>query len=288
MSRLAFLKNVAVIAQDEPVRRSTGVRKEWNPIGGLTLRLWKSGAVYPSKELVDKFDLEYRNQLTEEQEEQIKAGTLEKPNMGFGFDVADSADLPILKIDRCLIISPVAKDVEGGRVNLYNTISYNTDGTPKLSVFDQGLATFGKDFMIPRIEEIYGIVFAKPAVPAVEAKPAEPEVTDAEGKVIKSAKPAVEAREAVPEVEGVEYLDLVFVGKEGENSEPWTLPAGKQIAFFPKVMVKGEARGETTVVRRENPQMYVLFPKIWLDEEKAASKVDGSPIPTPAPAPTAP
>lgn len=265
MSKLAFLKTVSVIAQEEPTKRAGGggVRKEWNPTEGLVLRLWKSGEVYPSQELIDEFDLEYRNALTEEQEEAVKAGTLEKPAMGFGFDVADTQEFPAFKVDgRFLIISPVPKDVKGGRVDLFSTVGYNEDGTPKLKVFDQGLATFGKDFLIPRIEEIYGITFAKPAI---EGRKAEPEETDSEGKVIKSAKPAVEAR---PAVEGVEYLDLVFLGQEGENSTPFSLPVGK-VAYFPKIVSRGDAKGETTVARRENPQMYILYPKIWLDEEKA-------------------
>jgi hypothetical protein len=266
MSRLAFLKTVSVIAVAEPAKRAGGggARKEWNPTEGLVLRLWKSGAVYPSQEMVDKFDLEYRNCLTEEQEEAIKADTLEKPAMGFGFDVADTQDFPAFKVDgRYLIISSVPKDVKGGRVDLFGTVTYNEeDNTPKLKVFDQGNTTFGKDFLIPRIEEIYGITFAKAAVAAVEAKPAE---TDAEGKVIKSA---VEARAAVPAVEGVEYLDLILLGQEGENSDPFSLPVGK-IAYFPKIVSRGDAKGESTVARRENPQMYILYPKIWLDEEKA-------------------
>lgn len=273
MSRLAFLKTVAVIAQDEPAKRpgGGGVRKEWNPPAGLALRVWASGAVYPSQELVDRFDLEYKNALTLEQEEAIKAGTLEKPSMGFGFDVADSADFKFINLgdNRCLIISPARKDDEEGRVDLFKTVAYAEDLTPKLSVMDQGAVTFGKDFIIPKVEEIYQIVFAKPAIPAQEAKPAVPAETDNEGKVIKSAKPAVEAREAIPAVEGVEYLDLILVGQSGENSEPWTLPAGKHVAFFPKITVKGESKGQMTVVRRENPQMYILFPKPWLDEEKA-------------------
>lgn len=273
MSRLGFLQNIAVVAQEEPAKRpgGGGVRKEWNPPTGLVLRIWASGAVYPSQELVDTFDLEYKNALTTEQEEAIKAGTMEKPNMGFGFDIADSAEFGFINVggNRCLIISPVRKDDEAGRVDLFNTTRFNEDGTPKLSVMDQGLVTFGKDFLIPKIEEIYKIIFAQPAQPAVEAKPAVPAETDSEGKVIKSARPAVEAREAIPAVEGVEYLDMVFVGQAGEGSTPWTLPTNKPIAYFPKVQSKGESKGQLTVARRENPQMYVLIPKIWLDEEKA-------------------
>lgn len=268
MSKLgALLSNIKVVAQEAPPakRPGGGVKREWNPASGLTIRLWFSGAVYPSQDLVEKFDLEYCNRLTAEQLEQIDANTLEKPFMGNGFDVADSVEYPTFQTggNRLLIISTVEKDAEGGRVDLFATVAYNEDNTPKLKVMDQGLVTFGKDFLIPKIEEIYGITFMKPAIPAVEAKPAVSEVVDDAGKVVTSAKAAVEAKPEVPAVEGVEYVDLVLIGQSGENSDPWTVP----VTFLPKRVSRGDKKGETTVVRREKPNMYILYPKSLLEEE---------------------
>jgi hypothetical protein len=275
MSKLGFLKNVVVAAQEQPKpgrNGGGGVKKEWNPASGLVIRLWKDGSVFPSQELVDFFQLEYSNALTEEQLAEIKEGLAEKPFRGNGFDVIDSRDFPAFNLgdQRVLIIAPAEKDLP--KVDLFSSVGYNEDGTPKVTVMDQGAVTFGKDFLIPRIEEIYGIVFAKAAIPAVEAREAIPEETDAEGKVIKSAKPAREARPEVPAVEGVEYVDLVFVGQEGEvvaTPTPWVTP--KPIAFFPKTFARGEKKGESTVERRENPQMYVLYPKQLLEEDSTTN-----------------
>jgi hypothetical protein len=278
MSKLgALLSNIKVVAQEAPAKKpgGGGIRREWNPSAGLTLRLWFSGAVYPSQELVDKFSLEYCPRLTEGDEKEIEAGTLEKPFMGNGFDVADSVDYPTFQTggNRLLIISTVEKDAEGGRVDLFASVGYNEDNTPKLKVMDQGLVTFGKDFLIPKIEEVYGITFMKPAIPASEAKPAVAEVLDEAGKVVTSARAAVEAKPEVPAIEGVEYVDLVLIGQTGENSEPWIVP----VTFLPKRVSRGEKKGETTVVRRENPKMFILYPKSLMEEETTQAAPEAIP-----------
>lgn len=266
MSKLAFLKTITVVADEQPKKTGGGgIRKEWNPPSGLVIRIWKDGSVFPSQELVNKFQLEYLNavELTAEQEAAIKDGKEPKPFMGYGFDVADTKEFKLFQAgdNRFLIISVAPKNE--GRVDLFGTVTRNEKGIPVTNVMNQGSATFGKEFLIPRIEEIYGLVFAKPAIEAraeVKAQPAEGD------------KPAVKAQPAIngrPAVEGLEYVDMVLIGQEGENSAPWTLPEGKTIAFFPKIMTKGEAKGQLTTQRRENPQMYIFYPKPLLETEQS-------------------
>lgn len=257
MSKLSFLQNIALIAVDQPVRRSGGgKRKEWNPPTGLAVRLWKDGRVFPSQALVDKFDLEYRPRLTEEQITAIKEGTLAKPFPGRGFDVADSEEFEQFKTDvRLLIVSPVEKDA--GKVELFSACSYQEDGiTPKTSVMDQGTHTFGRSFLVPAVEAIYGIKF---------------KTTEANGE---------------DSEEGVEYVDLVFVGKPDsdlDDPQPFRLPPNKSTAFLPKRLSRGEKAGELTVVTRKNPELYVLYPKCLLQDEEPAdagiiSEVTENPI----------
>lgn len=179
MSKLAFLQNIQVVADEQPRKR--GNRKEWNPSEGLTIRLWKSGEVFPSQELVEKFNLEFKNRLTDEDLAAIKAGTISKPNPGNGFDVVDTEDFPSFKSpQRLLIIAPVPKDQL--KVDMFGTVSYTDTMTPISSVMDQGAATFGKDFLIPTLKEVYDI----------------------------------DLNDENP------YVDLIFVGKEGPDSpEPF-------------------------------------------------------------------
>lgn len=231
MSKLAFLQNIQVVADERP-RKSGGSRKEWNPTEGLTIRLWKNGEVYPSQELVDQFELEYKNRLSDEEVAAIKAGTMNKPFPGNAFDVADTADFPAFQSpDRLLIINVVPKDT--AKVDLFGSVGYKETMEPLMSVMDQGAATFGKDSLIPMIQEIYGI----------------------------------ELTEENP------FIDLVFVGKNGpEKPEPFRMPAGKTLAFFPKKVARGEKKGTLTVERRENPEIYVLYPKQLLQDEEAPAE----------------
>lgn len=279
MLKLAFLQNIQVVAEEaKPRKAGGGSRKEWNPTSGLVIRVWKDGSIFPSQELVDKFDLGYRKQLPEDELAALKESN-RKPDMGNGFDVADSQDFPTFKTpQRLLIISPVAKTE--GKVDLFGSVAYRKvdeedgkAGEPLISVMDQGTTTFGKDFLIPAIEEIYGITFFKPAIPArpaVEAKPAEGDQPEVKGK---------DATPEVPEVPGVEYVDLVLIGQDGtEESEPWTLEKGKEVAFLPKRVSRGEKRGDMTVVRRENPRMYVLYPKQLLESEVGDAPPQGTPV----------
>lgn len=271
MSKLNFLSDIKLVAQEEQKPKVPArAKKDWNPTEGLTVRVWKDGSVFPSQQLVDQFDLSYRPQPTEEEIAVAKAaGTV--PYTGQGFDVADSQDFPIFQTGgkRLLIISPAPRSQ--GRIDLFGSVGYNKkDNTPLYTVMNQGAATFGETFLVPRIEGIYGIVFAKPAI---EAKPAVVGVpADGEQPEVK-AQAAVEGKEAI---EGVEYVDMVLLGQGGEGSAPWTLPAGKTVAFFPKIVSKGEKRGEQTIARRENPLIFVFYPKSLLDTTVQAQEAPGN------------
>lgn len=255
VNNLNFLSNIQVLeTEDKPSRSGGGVRKEWNPPAGLTIRVWKDGKVFPSQELVDKFGLEYPDQYPLEELENAEKQeiTLKSIELGNGFDVADTDEFKTFQTGgtRLLVISPCKR--EEGKVDLFASVTYDkTTGKPKSSVMRQGAATFGNDFLIPKIEEIYGITFYRPAVEAKEAK------LDEAGKEI---SPAVTAS---PEQEGVDFVDLVFLGQQGENSSPFLAPKG--FAFFPKRFARGESKGEMTIERREHPQMYVLYPKSLME-----------------------
>lgn len=91
---------------------------------GLTVRLFKSGKVYPSKELVEKFSLEYQPNV-------------EGTYPGCGFDILDSAEwAPFKSGTRMLFLSPV--DRSRARVDLFGMCKYNEDLTPMVTVMNQG------------------------------------------------------------------------------------------------------------------------------------------------------
>lgn len=228
-------------------RGASGLRKQRNP-EGLAIRVFRDGSVYPSQELVDKFNLEYGN----------------KPNgdekaTGNGFDVIDTALFPTFKAGkRILIVNPVAKAQP--KVDLFGSTTYNEDGTPKSSVLDQGNKTYGSKDLIPMIEEIYGIQFKK----RVE--------TEGDGTTL--PEPTF--------TEGVEYVDMVLVANPA-TQQPWTLPAGKTICYIPKKVSRGDDKGVVTTQRRETPFFYAFIPKQEFpapaqeNENKAVEAFDNAP-----------
>lgn len=205
---LGFLKSVKVQAPEQPVRKSSGVRKQRNP-ENADLRVFADGSIYPSASLVKRFGLEYGNKPAEDQ-----------PTVGFGFDVIDSNQfLAILATpERCLWVSPVARTES--KIDLFNTVKYNEDGTPNCSVLEQGSKTFGEKVLIPLLKEAYGVEFT----------------------------------------DDKRHVDLKFYGvpQEDGTEAPFTLPNGKTIAFIPKSVQRGENKGTETVVRRENPSFWCL------------------------------
>lgn len=216
---LDFLAQATIldVAEKQPVARKGGPRKERNP-EGLAIRVFRDGSVYPSLELVEKFGLEYTP----------KDITM----VGNGFDVIDTQLFPQFQVGkRILIISPAQKSLP--KVDLFGSTTYEEDGSPKASVIDQGSKTFGADDLIPMIEEIYGLTFAKNATAEKDGVP------------------------AVAAVEGLEFVDMVFVSNPA-TGEPWKAP--KDVVYIPKKVSRGKDKGTVSAQRREKPELYAFLP----------------------------
>ncbi len=204
-----FLKQVqATVPEKAP--RAAAPRKQRNP-EQADLRVFYDGSVYPSKELVTRFNLEYGRKPAEK----------EDPT-GNGFDIIDSAEFGSYLVlpagARCLWISPVSRSEN--KLDLFASCTFEEDGSPKTSVLDQGSVTFGKETLLPLLEQVYGITLDK---------------------------------------EGKRYVDLQLVGN-GDDAKPWVLPGERTVAFVPKSVARGEKKGTPTVQRREHPRFWALVP----------------------------
>lgn len=215
---LDFLKQVTIDATKsakQPKVRTT-TKKEKNPVNA-DIRLFHTGALYPSAAIVNLFNLEYQDKDSE--------------TPGNGFDIADSQDFPVFQTPkRCILIIPTSRKL--GRVDIFASVGFNKaeaehpevkEGTPMVSVMEQGATTYGKNDLIPMIKEIYGIDLADQG----EGKPA--------------------------------FLDLSIYGSDDKRTA-FTLPTGKTVTFIPKKVARGAKKDDLTIVRRENPQIYVLYP----------------------------
>jgi len=182
--------------------------KENSPLG-FTLRIFANGEVYPSKELVTKFNLEYTNKNNE--------------NKGYGIDVIDSVDwTPTANLPRMILLGITPKTE--AKVDLFATCRYDTEtGNPKSTVITQGSTS----------ETLLNLVRSM-------------------GYLTEDQK----------------YCDLELV-----LEHPITMEDG--IANIPKLIEKGDRKGEKTYERRENVTFYAVNTVENLAEMKT------SPVATP-------
>ncbi len=115
--KYSFFSNLKIT---DPGR--TRMPKAVNP-EGLAVRLLNNGAVYPSKELITKFNLEFKPAQAEDQ--------------GNGFDIVDTKFWkPLAEHPRMLMFGVTPKD--DGKVDLFATTRHNEDCTPKSNVLTRG------------------------------------------------------------------------------------------------------------------------------------------------------
>ena len=277
MSVLSFLKSASV-EEVKPSARSGGSKsKQWQPNPTLVaVRLWKDGSVFPSKAAIDKFGLEYCDATITTIPVPAKAAIMEAdgitvkvpakpvttrkeysyPNgTGNGLDVISSKNWNQFKTQdegAMLFVAVVPKDQP--KVDLFSTANYDEHGKPKVSVEEQGAATFGKNVLIPMVEDVYGITFQ---VDAVEAKGDQP---------------------AVEEVQGVEYVDLVIFEEMGTGMDRFNITEhfSKPIIFAPKRIARGDDKGKDDYERRENVKVYGFAPVAMVFGDTTNEAVKGT------------
>lgn len=228
-SALSFLKTAKVEEATVAPRKPGGGRtKQWNPSPILhAIRLWKDGSVFPSRALVDAYDLEYKEAAITKIEIPLKEGQTEQKykneyfyisGPGNGFDVIDSRAWASYNAEgHMLFISPVQRDEP--KVSLFSSVGYDAEtGKPKNSVMDQGSSTYGKDTLLDAVKEIYGI-----------------ELNDEK-----------------------EYVDLIVFTKYGDVNI--TEAFSKPLTFLPKTVVSGKDKGQPDLQRRENAKIYGFVP----------------------------
>ena len=216
-----FLKNVTLTVPETSAKTTSKVDK--NPTG-MKLRVYASGKVYPSQELVDSLSLEYRDK--------------EAPVSGNGLDVFKSIDwgmFPQIPGQDFIFVCAVPKS--SAKVDMFGQVGYSEDGTPKVSVMEQGGGTFGKE-LVDMIESVYGIIIEKGQFIDLELK------TDV---VIKSPN------------------DVYFIPKtvaRGEKKGEITVIRREYVNVMPLVPV---VELETV----QDPQLEIDFPEKELTDEKA-------------------
>lgn len=247
---LDFLKDISldeseIIKAAKSKGTGGGRKKDWNPTYANTIRIWKDGSVFPSADLVELFDLEYKARpivAADAPDLDENGKKIEKwIQPGNAFDVFDSAEFPAFKSPQRFIIANVVGK-GAGKADLFASVTWDAlTGEPENSVMDQGANTFGKSDFLGLLKDIYGI-----------------ELSD-----------------------DLPYADLVLLDSKGELKDtppqPFKLVGDKKIAFVPKKVSRGDAKGSLTVVRREDPWLFVLYPLVKIHPEMGYKKPEPKP-----------
>lgn len=132
-----------IVVTERLVERKAGgrVATPKNPTG-MKIRLFKDGSVYPSVDLVTKFDLEYR------EKDSLSAIPTN------GFDIVDSRSWTQYPADGENYVFITATPKSEAKVDLFGQVRYNEDGSPVNSVLDQGSK---RPELITLLREVYGL-----------------------------------------------------------------------------------------------------------------------------------
>lgn len=139
-----FLRNVELTTPEIAKAGRTSADKI--PVG-LRIRVFANGKIYPSKELVDIFSLEYAPKDSEE--------------IRKGFDVFSSKGWPMYPVnaqEHCIFVAAVSK--RAAKVDLFAQVGYDENGEPKTSVTEQGGGSFGVQFL-EMVKDVYNIEIEK-------------------------------------------------------------------------------------------------------------------------------
>lgn len=225
---LDFLNNLS--AEEVLAPQPKTVKKDRNPAEGfIGIRVWKDGSVYPSKALVDQFNLEYQKPATsqepvmkdgqpvlDDKNEQVTELKLDFSNdNSYGIDIVDSDEWGQVRKTwkgRRLILAGITFK-RAGKVDLFASCRYDA-GIPIVSVLDQGSSTYGKAQLLPMIGEVYGVQCGEGG-----------------------------------------YMDLELV-----QSHNLKAIASNGIFNLPKTIVRGTKAGSPDIARRENINIFPLTP----------------------------
>jgi len=171
---LEFLTNIGATEIAAKATKSVE-KKQRNPEPSfMGIRVWKDGSIYPSVALVSKYNLEFVK-ATVTQEDVVKNGVLQTDDAGQplkrkvlsypndtsnGIDIMNSADWTQKQnwgSNPDLILAAISPK-RSGKVDLFATCTTEEDGSPKLSVLEQGAATFGKESLLPLVASVYNAV----------------------------------------------------------------------------------------------------------------------------------
>lgn len=144
-----FLKEVTLKAN--PVAKTRVSAEDKVPTNGAHLRVFANGAVYPSVEFTEAWNLEYGKKNT----------------ISYGLDVTNSKNWGAYPSDapQAIFVNRISR--ANPKIDLFGSVRYDDQGQPISSVTNQGSKTFGQE-LLAMVSEAYDVDFeGKPYVDLV-------------------------------------------------------------------------------------------------------------------------
>jgi hypothetical protein len=159
MMDLSFLKNVEV--KEVAVKaRAERVKLDKSPVMGAHFRVYKNGRIFTADATAVEYSLEF-GQKTElvipgkdSDEDKVKEITA-----GCGLDIFSSENWQMIATPAPMLFIAIVPRNGNPKIDVYGSTSYDDDGEPKRSIHSNTVSSFGKDWLVPQLETLYGIDF---------------------------------------------------------------------------------------------------------------------------------
>lgn len=280
MSFLNFL-NTATVEAPKNVRVHTGVggvRKPWNPADDiLAIRVWKDGSCFPSKALIDRFNLEYRKaKITKGEEVPYSAEALAK----FQTKEAEKASESKQAIATAIAEGkepPAQYVVKAEPPKKYKVSKYEYEGQVPGNGFDvidsrkwAGYKASGNMLFIAPVSkdepkvDLFGSTKYEPlAEGEVSAETYQAPISSVYDQGSKtfgesSLVPAIEEVYGIKFDDNNEWVDMIVFDELGDLNinKKFSVP----VTLIPKVVDRGAEKGKADYQRRENLTIWGFAP----------------------------
>lgn len=275
MSLLAFLTNAQVEEVKAPSRTGGGKAKPWWPADDvLAIRLWRSGAVFPSKLAVDRFNLEYPEvdivkgdaiPITDEMRDKHNKAELQR-QLEF---TQEQAKLP--EAERKAFVPKELKQafkpskftpksgVPGNGFDIIDSrlwLSYKGTGHMLF------IAPVAKD---QAKVDIFGATKYNDDGTPFSSVYDQGAKTYGEGTLLKAVKELYN----IELNDEREFVDLMIIDElaEGDVVVNINKQFSQKMAIFPKRIIRGEKQGEADYEKRENAIVWGFIPSDFLQSE---------------------
>jgi hypothetical protein len=148
---LSFLKTVEV-KEVAAKAKASRISVAKTPVEGASFRVYKTGKIFTAEVIAKDWNLEFSSK-----EEVEEGGDL--VIAGNGLDIFQSVDWQMITVPTPMLFVAVVPRHKNSKIDVYGSTTYNEDGSPKRSISSNTVSAFGKDFLIPALESIYGVNF---------------------------------------------------------------------------------------------------------------------------------